>query len=227
MSASDWALASVTVLLEGALLLAVLRKRRYRYCYAFAAYLAAQVAVSIVGFASSSIYSRWAAWGSKEYVYALIRLAVVAEIVLLVFRALPRARFRGVILLTIAAVVLAIALSAPYHRTSDYALAVDLAGRFSYPTVWIIIASLGLVAWHRVPLHHLHKAILHGMLWLLVMQFLALDAERWGEDRAWLAYRVVQCGIYMLWLRAAWLAEAVWGREEALVVRYLQPWRAL
>jgi hypothetical protein len=227
MSISDWALALVTALLESALLVAVLRARRYRYCYAFVAYLVALLGVSVIGFFfSAAVYRSWVEWAIKEYIYALTRLAVVAEVVLLVFRALPRARFRAVMVLLTAAAVLAIALSRPYDMRNAYALAVDLTGRFSYPTVWTLIAALGLVAWHRVPLHHLHKALLHGMLWLLVVQFFALDADRWGQDRAWVAYRVVQCGVYLIWLRAAWVADAALGADEVVVIRYLQPWRA-
>jgi hypothetical protein len=226
VSLNDWARALVTGLLELALLVAVVRERRYRYCYAFVAYLLAQFSVTVLGFYSASVYESWVVWALTEYVYALVRLALMAEIVLLVFRALPRARARAVALLLVAAALLALALLWPYDTRNAYTLAKDLAGRFSYPTVWTLIALLGLVAWHRVPLHHFHKAILHGMLWLLVVQFFALDAERWGADRAWLAYRVVQCGVYLIWLRAAWVADPALAADEVVVVRYLQPWRA-
>jgi hypothetical protein len=176
-------------------------------------------------FFSAALYQDWVVWALKESVYALIRLALLAEIVLLVFRALPRARARAVMALLIAAALLAVALLWPYDARSAYTLATDLTGRFSYATVWTLIALLGLVAWHRVPLHHFHKTILHGMLWLLVVQFFSLDANRWGKDRAWLAYRVVQCGVYLIWLRAAWVADPALGADEVAVIRYLQPWR--
>jgi hypothetical protein len=220
--------ASVGALLELALLVAIVRARRYRYCYAFAVYIGAELCASVDAFLSPAVYRSWATWVLVECVLALIRLVVVTEIVLLVFRALPRARARAVMLLLVSGAVLALALLWPYDLRNAYTLAKDLSGRFAYATVWTVIAVLGLVAWHRVPLHHFHKALLHGILWLLVAQFGGVYAAgQWSVEGASLANGAIKVGVYLLWLRAAWMADPPLGPEEVVAVRYLQPWRAL
>jgi hypothetical protein len=196
VSAIEWSLAAVGGLLELTLLVAVARAGRYRYCYAFVAYLIAELAVTVSAFVSSAVYRSWAVWALVECVHALIRLMLLAEIVLLVFRALPRARARAVMMLLVAGVVLVLALLWPYDLHSAYTLAKDLTGRFAYATVWAVIAALCLVAWYRVPLHPYHKALLHGMLWLLVAQFGAVYvAGQWRVKAAWLAYGVLKGGV--------------------------------
>jgi hypothetical protein len=227
MSVTDWALVVVSGLLELALLVPLSRAGRYRYCYTFVVYVAAEFSVTVAGFLSSAVYENWAVWALTESIQALIRLALITEIALLVFRALPRARMRAVMMLLIAGAFLATALLWRYDTRNAYTLARDLIGRFDYSTVWTVIALLGLTTWHRVPLHHFHKVLLHGILWLLVAQFGEVyAAERWNAEGVSLAYRVFKLGVYLLWLRAAWVADTVLGAEEALVVRYLQPWRA-
>jgi hypothetical protein len=227
VSQLDWVIVLLSGLLELAVFLALLRKHRFRYCYSFLAYLGAQLLVTVAGFFSPAVYEDWKIWLYKEAAYALLRIALVAEIVSLIFRVVPRARNRAVFLLMVNAIVLVVALLWPYDLRSDYTLAKDLISRMSYDTVCVLLALLGLVSWHRLPLHHLHKSILHGMLWLLLAHFGGVYAAAWwGEDPAWRAYHAVQAFVYLAWLRAAWTVDPALGGDEAAVIRYLQPWRA-
>jgi hypothetical protein len=209
-----------------ATIVALVRRRRYRYCYAFAAYVGVQLTVNTAGLFVSAVSASWDVWRYKELLYALLRLGIAAEIAFLIFRALPRARARAVTLLLIAAAVLLVALLRDYDVTNSYTLARDLTSRFSYVTIWTLISILGLVVWYRVPLHRLHKALLHGMLWLLVAHFAAVSAAgRFGSDVVGSLYNACELVIVMAWFVVAWRPELAIDADEMAVIRYLQPWR--
>ncbi len=202
-------------------------RRKYRYCYSFAAYLAAELTVNVVQIVRRASFESWRVFTAKEALYALLRVLILAELGLLIFRTLPRARKRVQILLAVTVFVLFVVLSMRYDTTSPYTLAKDILSRFDYVTAWGLIALLVLVVWYQLPLHFFHKAILHGMLWLLLAHFAAVYAARFlGGPLAGHLYNTVQIGILAVWLRAAWQPDLAWESEEAAVVRYLQPWRA-
>jgi len=219
-------LAVASELLLLATIVALVRHRRFRYSYAFTAYVAIQLAVNVLGLHFTALWATWDLWTAKELAYALCRLAIVAEIAFLVFRALPRARARAISLLLIGAAVLVVALLRKLDVTDGYTLARDLTGRFSYVTVWTLISILGLVAWHRVPLHRLHKALLHGMLWLMVAHYARVfAASSFGSDLVGSLFNLFQLCVLALWLVVAWAPEPALDADEMAVIRYLQPWR--
>ena len=220
-------IATFSRLLLVAIVVVLLYRNKYRYCYFFAVYLAAQMAVSVVGGFWPVLSQTWSGWADKETLYALLRLLILAELAMLIFRALPRARRRAQILLLLATLLLAIALRWLSDTDSAYVLAREITSRFSYVTVWGLISLLLLVVWYRVPLLPFHKAILHGMLWLLLFHFAAVWAVRLvGGPAAGNIYNTAQLGILALWLRAAWLRDPPSEADELAVIRYLQPWRA-
>jgi hypothetical protein len=220
-------IATLSRLLLVALVVVLLYRNKYRYCYSFAVYLATQMAVSIVGGFWPVLYQTWSDWADKETLYALLRLLILAELAMLIFRALPRARRRAQLLLLLATLLLAIALRWLSDNDSAYVLAREITSRFSYVTVWGLISLLLLVVWYRVPLLPFHKAILHGMLWLLLIHFAAVWAVGLvGGPAAGHIYNTAQLGILALWLRAAWLRDPPSEGDELAVIRYLQPWRA-
>jgi hypothetical protein len=228
MSAAERALT----LLSWGLLLGILAgigwRRRVRYSYSFALYIATQVGSHIVNALWPQVFRSWRVWAVKETAYALIRLWVLVELTGLIFRALPRARRRARVLLLVTGAILAVVLCWPYDLSTAYAFGKDIASRFSYVTACGLMAPLALVTWYRLPLHHFHKTILHGMLWLLLAQFAAVYAAHWsalGSHGAGVSYHLAQIIILVIWLRAAWAPEAPLDGDELAVIDYLQPWR--
>lgn len=202
---------------------------RVRYCYSFALYIGAQISVLVVNALWPQVFRTWEVWAAKETAYALIRLLVLEELTGLIFRALPRARGRARVLLLVTGVILAAALCWPYDVTTVFAFAKDIVSRFSYVTACGLMSLLALVTWYRLPLHRLHKMILHGMLWLLLAHFAAVYAAHWsalGSRGAGVSYHLAQILILAIWLHAAWAPEPHWDSDELAVIRYLQPWRA-
>jgi hypothetical protein len=228
MSAAERALT----LLSWGLLLGILAgicwRRRVRYCYSFALYIGTQISLLIVNALWPQVFRSWEAWAVKETAYALIRLLVLEELTALIFRTLPRARRRARVLLVVTGAILAVVLCWPYDVSTVYAFAKDIVSRFSYVTACGLMSLLALVTWYRLPLHNLHKMILHGMLWLLLAQFAAVYAAHWsalGSHGAGVAYHLAQIVILAIWLRAAWGPEPPWDADELAVISYLQPWR--
>jgi hypothetical protein len=173
------------------------------------------------------LFNSWKVWAAKETPYAVLRVAIIAETVTLIFRVLPRARARAQMLILIAVAVIGVALSRPYDTHTSYRLARDIATRMSYITIWSLIAILGLVAWYRVPLLRFHKAILHGLLWLLIAQFATvIGTARLGSHLMGNVYNLAQIPVISLWIVAALTEDTKGlGKDETAVIRYLQPWR--
>jgi hypothetical protein len=127
------------------------------------------------------------------------------------------------LLTTGAGIVVALAWLGP--TKTNYDLGYELTTRFSYLTVWGLICVLGLVSWYRLPLHQIHKSILHGMVWLLLFRFASFLPS---DDFLVISFAIFNClqiVIFFFWNRAAWAPEPVLSPEERLVIRYLQPWR--
>jgi hypothetical protein len=220
-------LQTVTGVLLWALCAVILYRRMHHYCYSFGLYVTLQATLNASAFVWPAFYASWSVWVSKETLYALVRLSILAELSTLIFRTLPRARTRAYALLSIAALVLLVVLSLPYDTTSAYTLAKNVISRFHYVTAWGLIALLALVLWYRLPLHSFHKAILHGLLWLLLVHIsIVFAAPQAGSLLASHVFHVVQLGIIGMWLWAAWAREPPWDKDEIAVIRYLQPWRA-
>jgi hypothetical protein len=220
-------IAAITRLLLVALLAVVLYRRKHRYCYWFAAYVAAQASVSIVASLWPAIYGSWNDFADKETLYAALRILILAELAMLIFRTLPRARKRVHAVLLFTLLLLAVVLQRPYDTSSPSVFAREITSRFSYVTAWGLIGLLLLVVWYRLPLHPFHKAILHGMLWLLLIYFGAVySARAIGAVTAGNIYNTAQMVILALWICAAWASDPPWSSDEAAVIRYLQPWRA-
>ncbi len=221
------AIVVVTRLLLSVLFFVVLWRHRVRYCYTFATYLSAQMAVALVTWSRPELIESWVFFASKEALYSLLRLLLLVELTVLIFRTLPRARRRALLLLIGGCAILAAVLAWSPDAASPYRLAKDLTSRLNYVTAWGFISLLGLVVWYRLPLHRLHKAILHGMLWLSLAMFAAVFATHAiGSSRAGQLYNLVQIAILAMWVHAAWMPEPRWDADELAVIRYLQPWRA-
>jgi hypothetical protein len=225
-TASDWAIAVASQLLLICLAIGLLLGKRYRYCYAFFIYVIAQLTGNIVTVYFSPFFITWIGWTIKETIYALLRLAIFTEMSILVFRALPRARIRAYVTLlaTGAGIMMTLAWLGPIE--TNYDLGHELTTRFSYLTVWGLMTMLGLVSWYRLPLYRIHKSILHGMVWLLLLRFASFLPADDYLVLAFSVFNVLQLLIFVAWNRAIWAPETVLSAEERLVIRYLQPWRA-
>jgi len=229
MQAHQLFIANLCAALLGLLLLGLVLHRRDRLSRAFFTHCATALIVNrlIVGW-PAVFYTR-IFWSFKETFYDAITAAVLIEIGCLTFASFPRARRRllcacGGILLIAMATRIAVhqdpAVNSEWYRLW-YSVLIPLtrAG-----TLWICVAMLGIAAWHRVPLHAFHQALLIGFILYIsiVTVSFALVSELGPGVQGYSAAveQLAYAATVGLWTWAAW------RRAPALspIRRELQPW---
>lgn len=227
MGLVERALLATALALEAAVLAGLARRRLYRLCYSFAAYMLTVLAAELLIFIWPGRFFTWAFWLGKETSYAILKLAIALEIAALAYQEFPAAR-RAVARFILAALVLMLALlviGVPYNAEFP-TLARELLRRTANGTAYVFLAVWGLVLWYRLPLHRLHRAILRGLVpYLLIFtgaRSLTL-AFGWDIRRS---VNLADASAYVLVL--AYWAWEVWRRppDEPPFLRQLQPWRA-
>ena len=196
----------------------------------FAPYLLSVLVPGILSGIAPDRFHVWTFWLFKETIQSVLKVGLALEIAYRLFHRLPgahniaRAAAAAGLLLTCASAVLA-----PIQAQDVRAVALAVLPRVLYGTALLFAALLCVVAWHRVPLDPLHKAILVGFVPYLLVSTLALNllthlglATR--EAAGYLAsaaYTILLC----YWVRAAWAPEEDLDADEREAAARLQPWR--
>jgi len=226
MEAERLFLAHLTDLLLGLVLAGLVVNGRARLCWSFAGYVAAVLICDrLIVWWPESFYTR-GFWAMKESLYWLLKLGVAAEIGLLTFAALPRARRILIGLLSLVLLAAALAQLAPAaERPGDaYAWAGVVGPRGQAGMVCLLASVVVIAVYYRVPLHPLHRSIVIGLALYLVAYTSVLATLREIGARAYLIMNVLDPVAYAatvgLWARASWRSEEEPGRA----VRWLRPW---
>jgi hypothetical protein len=193
-----------------AVLIGLFARRRAHLCWSFVAYL---VTVLIC----NSLESLWPDQFFRQWFYLLtqglfdaLKLAVAAELTYRTFRAFPGAAARVRVLLAPVFMVPALFVrSVPSGATYE-----DMV-RLYHPQVqtgviWIMVAITLLIAWYRVPVHAVHRAILIGFSsYLLIFTTLLNVLRFYGFDNLRNFIGVADGYAYLLiltgWAYAAWV----------------------
>jgi hypothetical protein len=231
MSALQALLSAVCVALICATLAGLARRRLYRLCYSFTAYLAAVALGEALILLWPDTFYRWAFWQGKETVYGLLKLGIGLELGSLTFQAFPGASARARLIALLALLFILAAMltltPAPHEDLSPLqALAVELQSGLANGTVLLLALTWILVFWYHVPLHRLHRAILRGLgLYLMVSSAALKLVGNFPELRDAVSYGT---GIAYVALVGYWAWEA-WRPEREIdklpIWRRLQPWR--
>jgi hypothetical protein len=221
------AIAWVEIVLLSALLAGLVLRRAGRVCPTFVAYIAGVLAADVAVAWRPELF-QWEFWMGVEVLHAALKLALAFELSLRLFAGLPGARATTqAAMLLVAALTLVAVLRAPPAPDSQ-TLAQTLLPPVLKGTAWILGLVFGLVLWHRIPTHPLHRAILRGLVPYLLLFTLALDTLRtFGWDVRLLAsygYTLSYQVVLLYWNAVVWRSheEPPVARE---VVRALQPWR--
>jgi len=193
-----------------AVLVGLFARRRAHLCWSFAAYLA-------WGLVCNSLMSYWPGHFYTRSYYLLtqgvgdaLKLAIAAELTYRTFRAFPGAAARvRVLLAPLFMVPVLFVTSVPSGATYE-----DLI-RLYQPQVltaviWIMVAITLLIAWYRVPVHAVHRAILIGFSsYLLIFTTLLNVLRNYGFDNLRNFIGVADGYAYLLimmgWAYAAWV----------------------
>jgi len=193
-----------------AVLIGLFARRRAHLCWSFVAYL-------VTVLVCNSLESLWPDQFFRQWFYLLtqglfdaLKLAVAAELTYRTFRAFPGAAARVRVLLAPVFMVPALFVSwVPSGATYE-----DMV-RLYHPQVqtgviWIMVAITLLIAWYRVPVHAVHRAILIGFSsYLLVFTTLLNVLRYYGFDNLRNFIGVADGYAYLLimmgWAYAAWV----------------------
>jgi hypothetical protein len=193
-----------------AVLIGLFARRRAHLCWSFVAYL-------VTVLVCNSLESLWPDQFFRSWFYLLtqglfdaLKLAVAAELTYRTFRAFPGAAARVRILLAPVFMVPALFVG----RVPSGATYEDMV-RLYHPQVqtgviWIMVAITLLIAWYRVPVHAMHRAILIGFSsYLLIFTTLLNVLRFYGFDNLRSFIGVADGYAYLLilmgWAYAAWV----------------------
>ena len=191
-------------------LVGLFARRRAHMCWSFVAYLATSlVCNSLETFFPEQFFRQWFYLLTQGLLDAL-KLAVAAELTYRTFRAFPGAAARVRIFLAPVFVVPALFVSkAPLGATYE-----DMM-RLYHPQVqtgiiWIFTAITLLIAWYRVPVHAINRAILIGFAsYLLIFTTLLNVLRGFGFDNLRYFFGMADGYAYLCllvgWAYAAWV----------------------
>jgi hypothetical protein len=210
MSGEEILLAHVMKLGLLAIIVGLLVRRRAHLCWSFVAYLTtALVCNSLQSFWPEHFYHQWFYLLSQALMDGL-KLAVAAELTYKTFRAFPGAASRVRIFLTPVFFVPVLFVRAVPADASYVDLVALHLPQLKTAVIWIITAITLLIAWYRVPVHAMHRAILIGFAsYLLVFTTLLNLARDFGFDGLRMFLNMADGFAYLAllvgWGYAAWV----------------------
>jgi len=192
-----------------AILIGLFVRRRAHLCWSFVAYvLVALVGNTLTSFWPEKFFKLWFYLLHQDLLNAL-KLAVAAELAYRTFRAFPGAAARVRILLAPIFFVPILFVSKVPSGASYQVLVQTYLPQIQTGVIWIITAITLLIAWYRVPVHAMHRAILIGFAaYLLIFTTLLNVLRDFGFENLRSFFAVADGYAYVLLL--AWWAYAAW-----------------
>jgi hypothetical protein len=209
MSGLDLLLAHGVKLGMLAVLVGLFVRHRAHLCWSFIGYLA-------WGLGFNSLMSFWPERFYNPTFYVLMqggldafKLAIAAELTYRTFRAFPGAAARVRILLAPVFFVPVLFVSKMPTGTSYYEWVRLYVPQMQTGVIWIMTAITLVIAWYRVPVHAMHRAILIGFAAYLLIFTTLLNVLRDFGFEHMRAFLSVADGYAYLALLAGW-SYAAW-----------------
>jgi len=210
MSGAEILVLHAMKLAMAATLVGLVVRRRAHLCWSFVAYLA-------VGLVLNSLMSFWPDQFFRLWFYTLtqnlmvaFKLAIAAELTYRTFRAFPGAAARVRVLLAPVFFVPLLFLNKVPAGASYQDIVQTYLPQIQTGLIWILTAITLLIAWYRVPVHAMHRAILIGFAaYLLIFTTLLNVLRDFGFENARSFMAVADGYAYVLvlvgWAYAAWV----------------------
>jgi len=183
---------------------------RAHLCWSFVAYLlTGLVCVSLMSFWPERFFRLWFYSLEQDLLNAL-KLAIAAELTYRTFRAFPGAAARVRVLLAPIFFVPVLFVSKVPSGASYQEIVQTYLPQIQTAIIWIITAITLLIAWYRVPVHAMHRAILIGFAaYLLIFTTLLNVLRDFGFENARSFMAVADGYAYVAllvgWAYAAWV----------------------
>jgi hypothetical protein len=214
MSLMQEVLGAAGMLLMGAALIGLLVTRRWRLWYTFALLLLVVSLHDGLVALWRERFHRGAIWRAKESALILIRLAMVVELTVRVFRRFPGAlaTARRLLVVIFVSTFLAV-LALPVRQAGHEGFVGEVMPRVLNGTIWLFAALAILILWYRLPVHWFQKRILLSyVLYLLVFTAamntlgdLGWQRAAWADMLSVVAYLM----LLVYWTYQAWRPEPV------------------
>jgi hypothetical protein len=223
MSAAELLLTHGVKLAVVAVLAGLFARRRAHLCWSFVAYLiTVLVCNSIESLLPERFFQQWF-YLLAQGLFDTCKVAIAVELTYRTFRAFPGAAARVRVLLAPVFMVPALFVS----RVPPGASYEDMV-RLYHPQIqtaiiWIVVAITLLIAWYRVPVHAMHRAILIGFAsYLLIFTTLLNVLRQFGFDNLRAFFAMADGYAYFLllvgWAYAAWVP----ARQPVLSLNVMQ-----
>jgi len=210
MSGAELLLYHVMKLAMIAILVGLTVRHRAHLCWSFVAYLVTALSFnSLMTFWPDQFYRLWFYSLMQDLLNAL-KLAIAAELTYRTFRAFPGAAARVRILLAPVFLVPVLFMSKVPAGASYQDIVQIHQPQLQTGVIWIITAITMLIAWYRVPVHAMHRAILIGFAaYLLIFTTLLNVLRDYGFEnlRSFINMADGYAYIFLLcsWAYAAWV----------------------
>ena len=219
MTSTDLLVGRVTIVLVASALLGLAWSGRWRLWYTFPILLLVVLTHDLLVGVWPARFYRGGVWQAKEATLVLVRLAMVIELTVRVFRGFPgaMATARRLLIVIFAGTFAAVA-ALPTTHDGYVGFVGELMPRILNGTVWLFSALAVLILWYRLPVHWFQKAILLSYVPYLLVFTVAMNALGYlGWQRgAWLDQLNVWAYFLLLlfWTWMAWRPEpkSVYGR---------------
>ena len=215
MSAIQQLILYATLALLFGLLLGLVIRGRCATCRFFTAYVAYVLVWGTLIMAWPSVFYTSSAWAIGQIAESLLLLGVGIELGYRVLKVFPGARrSAGMLLLIVSVSVAMTVLTAPaplIHPGSPGSwvlLAYQVFPRLSTGVAWLLTAIGALILWYRLPLEHLEKAVLLGLIPYLLVFTIALNLGtsfglRFGQHADY-AHTTAYLGLVGYWTHVVW-----------------------
>ena len=193
-----------------AVLVGLFARRRAHLCWSFVGYLAwGLVCNSLTSFWPGQFYTR-SFYLLMQGVGDGLKLAIAAELTYRTFRAFPGAAARVRVLLAPLFLVPALFVSSVPSGATYEDLIRLYQPQVLTAVIWIMTAITLLIAWYRVPVHAMHRAILIGFAsYLLIFTTLLNVLRDFGFDnlRSFIGVADGYAYLFLMigWGYAAWV----------------------
>jgi hypothetical protein len=210
MSGADILMTHAVKLAVLAVLIGLFVRRRAHLCWSFLGYLVwALVCNSLISFWPDQFFRQWF-YVIMYGVADALKLAIAAELTYRTFRAFPGAAARVRVLLLPVFLVPALFVSKVPSGVSYEEWIVQYQPQVQTAVIWIMTAITLLIAWYRVPVHAMHRAILIGFAcYLLIFTTLLNVLRHFGFEHVRTFIGMADGYAYLLllmgWAYAAWL----------------------
>lgn len=216
MTADQFAVSLIASGLVAAALVGLLKSGRWRQCRSFLAYLAVVFVCELLVVLNQDVFYEAGFWRRKQLVYDVLKALVALEVCWRVFAVAPAVGRRAGAFATTLVVTTIVSVLLPPIGADPYLWALsELHPRSINGTIWLMVGTIALAQWYRIPVHPFHVALMTSFgLYLTIFGALLRLVAVYG----WTARHYINAIDPLAYVAlVAWWAHIAWRPEPRTV----------